>query len=73
MKKLDVSIGAEALYQHLKQDSAEIDGWYISLDDDGIWITNPYGQDCGLYESSVADSQLILDRIANDAHDQEWN
>ena len=73
MVKLYVSIGAESLHEHLKTSSVEIDGWYISLDDDGIWITNPYGQDCGLYENSTDDCQMILNRISEDSHNQEWS
>lgn len=68
---LSKNISSDALYAHLTEfENAEIDGWYISLNDDGIWITNPYGQDCGLYKNSAEDCKMILNRISEDAHDQ---
>lgn len=62
---LEKNISAAALLVHLKSSAASIDGWWLGLDDDGIWIVNPYGQDAGLYESTVEDCKLILERIVN--------
>jgi hypothetical protein len=54
-------ITAQQLMDQLNEVSKmKIDDWLVSLCRDGIWLTNPYGLDCGLYDNSTEECSNIL-------------
>ena len=59
----------EALSSGAGQD---VHGWWVSQDGTEIWLTNPYGLDCGFYDVSVEGCDSILQRIRKDTHEREW-
>jgi len=42
---------AELLASLEKGEAQEVCGHNLSPDDHGVWITNPYGVDCGLWQT----------------------
>lgn len=52
---------------------AEIDGYVLNLDEHGVWMTNPYGVDVGLFELSVLGCEQVLRAIVQTANrEREW-
>lgn len=52
---------------------AEIEGFFLSLDEDGIWMTNPYGIDCALMPFSPEGCKEVLLTIERSKNrDHEW-
>ncbi len=72
MREQSFVTGGELLACLHSKSSVEIDGWYVSMDDGDVWLTNPYGLDCGLVEATEEGCQSALDLIANDTHEREW-
>jgi hypothetical protein len=64
--------GAELLAHLLANGGACIDEWSLNLDEHGVWLTNPYGIDCGLVAATEAGCAAALQRIATDSHEREW-
>lgn len=44
-------------------DSTEIEGFYLSHDEHGIWMTNPYGVDCAVVPFSLEGCSRVLSVI----------
>ncbi|MDD5056515.1 MAG: hypothetical protein PHQ60_01980 [Sideroxydans sp.] len=43
----------------------DMKGWYVSLNEHGVWLTNPYGVDCGLFGATEDGCQRALKSIEN--------
>lgn len=44
-----------------------IDGHIVTRDSDGLWWTDPYGRDCGLYDTSREGVRSLIHAII------KWN
>lgn len=64
--------GAELIGYLMEHRRVEIDQWSLNIDEHGVWLTNPYGVDCGLVEASAEGCGRALDQIAGDTHIREW-
>lgn len=64
--------GAELLAALRSPQHVEIEGWSLNLDEHGVWLTNPYGIDCGLVPATADGCQTALARIKGDTHEREW-
>lgn len=64
--------GAELLDYLVQNHRVEIDQWSLSIDEHGVWLTNPYGVDCGLVDASVEGCDSAIAQIAGDTHIREW-
>lgn len=72
MSIYEFKTGAELLAALLPPQHIEIEGWSLNLDEHGVWLTNPYGIDCGLVPATADGCQAALDRIKGDTHEREW-
>jgi len=62
---------ASELHALLEQGTAcSVNGHSLSPDEDGVWITNPYGVDCGLWQDLTI--QRVESFIADMAMDKEY-
>lgn len=64
--------GPELLVALLRTRRIQIEGWSLNLDEHGIWITNPYGIDCGLSRVTISSCEGFLNLLATDVHEREW-
>lgn len=72
MAKIDFANGSELLIHLQATGSADVDNWSLTLDEHGVWLTNPYGIDCGLVGATEIGCQQALTTIASDTHEREW-
>lgn len=57
---------ADELLIKLEQDSrCELDGYHLSADSQGVWMTNPWGLDCGLFPLTANGCAKLLSFIEN--------
>jgi hypothetical protein len=70
--------GAELLAVLQSEKYAEIECWSLHLDEHGIWMTNPYGNTCGLKQDPTVEAcESILETIraaicAEEDDEKEW-
>lgn len=64
--------GGELLAYLQHHGHARFDQWFMSMDEHGVWLTNPYGIDCGLVNATELGCQQALARISADTHEREW-
>lgn len=51
----------------------DLDGYRLSLDEHGVWVTNPYGVDCSVLPLSIEGCERILSLVANTRNrTHEW-
>lgn len=69
---VEFKFGADLLAALQSSRRVEINGWPLHLDEHGVWLTNPYGIDCGFVPATAEGCQIALDAIKNDTHEREW-
>lgn len=60
--------GAQTLYELLSRGQCcEVNGHSLSPDEHGVWITNPYGNDCGLWQNMTLErvNEFLIDMAAD--------
>ena len=71
---LPADIGsAELLTAMRDHPRVKLGQWFISVDEHGAWLTNPYGLDCALFTLDEQGAQRLLGYVAaGDQIPHEW-
>ena len=73
-QKVAEQMNAASLHSILMQKSVyDLDGFHLSADEHGVWVTNPYGVDCMLLPMTIGGCEQALALVAKTKdRKREW-